>query len=964
MILICEPVLTSMTLKRGMEMRFVTKVLSLSFVVILLAGCALIPGLADNNGYDLEKELPFDASITAGTLDNGLRYFIKQNGKPEQRAELRLAVNAGSILETEEQLGLAHLLEHMAFNGTEHFPKLDLVNYLESIGMRFGPDLNAYTSFDETVYMLQVPTDDTEKLEKGFQILEDWAHLMSLEGEEIDKERGVVTEEWRLGRGADMRMLDEQLPVLLKGSRYAERLPIGKMDVVQNASYETIRSFYRDWYRPDLMAIVAVGDFDPAQIEAYIQDYFGKIPNPENPPAREVYDVPEHEETLTSIASDEEATRWQVSVYYKHPSTPDRTLAEYRAQIIENLYNTMFNARLGELAQQADAPFLYGYSGSWSWTRTGMMYSLGALVAEQEVERGLEALLVEAERVHRYGFTQSELDRQKKEVMRGIERLYTERDKQESRSYANELVRHYLKEEAVPGIVQEYQYHRDFLPGISLEEVNDVARRLITEENRVITVNAPRKEGVALPVEQDLQAVFAKVGQMDIQPYEDVVSNAPLISELPPAGSVVERVERPELGVTEWTLSNGIRLILRPTDFKNDEIIFNAYSPGGTSVVPNEQLLSGRYASSIVGSSGLGDFDEIALAKRLAGQTVSVSPYISTLFEGLRGSASPQDLETLFQLIYLNFTSPRRDADAFSAYINRLNTQLQNRDLDPEAVFSDSISVVLNQHHPRRLPMTLEQVADVDLDEALAIYRERFADAGDFTFVFVGNFDLETMEGFATQYLATLPALDRNENWADEGIKTPRKRLEKNVYQGMEPKSYTRIAFAGDFNWNRQHRYDAYSMLSVLRIRLREVLREDMGGVYGVGAWISLDKYPREEYLSQITFGCSPDRVDELTEAVLAEIKALQAAPPAEEYLVKVRETQRNERELGLKENRYWLNALTSYYRDGRDLSKFMQFEELIEGLNGEAIQAAAKRHFDLDKMVQITLYPEEMASE
>ncbi len=938
--------------------------LILTLALAVLAGCTVLGLSTATQSPDLAQSLPTDPTLIQGQLDNGLRYFIKNNLKPENRAELRLAVNAGSILETEGQLGLAHFLEHMAFNGTQNFPKMDLVNYLESIGMRFGPDLNAYTSFDETVYMLQVPTDSISQLEKAFQILEDWSHLMSLEGEEIDKERGVVIEEWRLGRGAGRRMLDQELPIILKGSRYAERLPIGKKEIIETASYETICKFYHDWYRPDNMAVIAVGDFDPDQIQGYIEKHFGRLVKPSTPLDRPVYDVPEHDETLYAIASDPEATRSQVSIMFKHPAQVDKTENDYRQQMVRNLYNNMLNARFAELAQEADAPFLYGYSGSWSWTRTGQIYTLGAAVQEGGIERGLEALLIEAARVKEHGFTSSELERQKKETLRGMERLYLEREKQESRRYASELVRHFLESEAVPGIPFEYELHKKYVPGIGLEEVNALAKELITEKNRVINLESPEKADLVIPGESDLQDVFAHVATLEIEPYAEELSDAPLVADLPPAGAVLDTTYHEDIDVTQWILSNGVRVVMKPTDFKNDEIMFKAYSPGGTSLIGTEDLISARNAARIVDYSGLGEFDLIALEKKLTGQVVSVSPYISSLYEGFNGGASPQDLETLFKLITLFFTGVRVDEDAFATYVNRMESNLLNKSASPESAYSDSVSVTLSSYHPRRKPMQIDDLEKLDHKQALTLYADRFADAGDFTFIFVGSIDLEVMHALATQYLATLPSSGRLESWVDEGVAFPEGMVNKGVYKGLEPKSYTRIAFNGEFEWNRQHRYDAYSMNSVLRIRLREVLREDMGGVYGVGNWISLDRYPKGEYTSQVTFGCSPDRVQELTEAVLTEIRALQTAPVSAEYLIKVKETQRRERELGLKENRYWMSALDSYYRQNRDLSKFMEFDELVNNLSAEAIQQAAIRHFDLDNMVQVTLYPEEMAAE
>ncbi len=914
----------------------------------------------ENNDINLKAKLPTDSSLIQGELENGLKYFIKTNHKPENRAELRLVINAGSILEDEDQRGLAHLLEHLCFNGTEDFPKQDLVNYLESIGMRFGPDLNAYTSFDETVYMLQVPTDSSNQLDKGLQILENWAHKVSLEDEEIDKERGVVVEEWRLGQGAGQRMFDKQLPIMFKGSQYAERLPIGSMDVIQNASYETIRRFYRDWYRPDLMAVVAVGDFDPEMIEARIKDLFGAIPKRSDSRERVTFDVPGHKETLFAIASDPEATRSSVSILFKHPAHIAQTNGEYRGNIVERIYHEMLNARFSEISQKADAPFLYAYSAKWGWARGSEMIALGAGVVDGGIATGLDAILVESERVRRYGFTSTELERAKKQILRGMEQLYQERDKQESRGFASEIIRHFLEGEAVSGIEYEFKLYQEMLPGIKLQEVNDLAQKFITQENRVVMASSPEKEGLAIPTEQELSAVLDGILTQTIEPYVDEVMTEPLISQLPTAGSIVSEKYHESIDTYELTLSNGVRVVLKATDFKNDEVLYQAFSPGGFSVFSDEDLITGKLADKIIDYSGLGNFSTVDLQKLLAGMQVSTTPYINALYEGLSGSASPTDLETLFQMIYLQFTASRQDPDAFASMMALYRSQLENRSLSPDAAYSDTLSVTLNGHHPRRQPMTVEMLDQVDLANAQKLYDDRFADAGDFTFLFVGNFDVEQIKPLIAQYLGSLPATQRNETWVDENIITPKGKITREVKRGIEPKSTTRIVFPGEFDYTRQNRYDLYSMMQVLRIRLREVLREDMGGVYGVGVWASMAKEPSAKYSLNITFGCSPDRVSELTDAVLSEINTLKNDMPDQKNVDKVKESQRREREINIKKNSYWLNSLAVYYREDRDLDDFMKFNELIEGFDAADAQAAANKYFNLDNMIQVTLYPKD----
>ncbi len=929
-------------------------------LTLVMSACVFTGHDTVESSIDLAAQMPVDPSLIEGELDNGLKYFIKKNGKPENRAELRLVVNAGSIMEDEDQLGLAHLLEHLAFNGTVDFPKMELINYLEGIGMRFGPDLNAYTSFDETVYMLQVPTDSVNQMATGFKILENWAHKVSLEGEEIEKERGVVVEEWRLGQGAGQRIFDKQIPILFKGSRYAERLPIGSMDVIKNASHESIRRFYQDWYRPDLMAVVAVGDFDPADIEARIKTLFGDIPRATEVRDRKVYDVPGHPEVLYAIASDPEATRSSVNILFKHPARIDRTAGEYRENIVERIYHEMLNSRFSELSQKADAPFLYAFSTKWGWARTSEMAALGAGVVDGGIPAGLEAVLVEGERVRRHGFTSTELDRAKKSVLRSMEKLYQERDKQESRGYASELIRHFLEEEAVSGIEYEFQLYMETVPGIGLDEVNALAQKFITDENRIVMASGPEKEGVSVPEEAELAAVMAGIANLSIDPYVDQVSTEPLISELPQAGTVVEKKYHEDIDTYEIRLSNGVKVVLKSTDFKNDEILFQAFSPGGYSVFKDEDLITGKMADKLMDNSGLGNFSLMDLQKLMAGKAVATTPYIDALYEGLRGSVSPNDIELLFQLIYLQFTGSRQDEEAVAALMTQIRSQLENKSQSPEAAYSDTLNATMNLYHPRRQPMTVETLDRVDLNRAQELYDDRFQDAGDFTFLFVGNFQNETLMPHILQYLGSLPATGRNETWTDEGVMKPKGKINKEVKRGVEPKSRTRIIFPGKFEYTRQNRYDMYSMMQVLRIRLREVLREDMGGVYGVGVWASMSKEPEAEYSLNVTFGCAPDRVQELTDAVMFEINMLIKETPDQVNVGKVKEAQRREREINIQENSYWLNSLAVYYREGRELSDFMKFNELIEGFSGDDAQAAAAKYFNLDQMVQVTLNPED----
>lgn len=923
----------------------------------LLAGPALLHAQDLPAGRD--SELPVDPAVTAGTLPNGLRYYIRENREPQDRAELRLVVDAGSVLEDDDQRGLAHFVEHMAFNGTTHFEKQELIDYLELTGMRFGPDINAYTSFDETVYMLMLPTDSAELVSTAFQILEDWAQGQLFDHEEIEKERGVVIEEWRRGRGAQARMFDKQVPVLFKDSRYAERLVIGSKESLEGFELEAPKRFYRDWYRPDLMAVIAVGDFEKETIESLIQDHFANLAGPENPRERASYPVPDHEETLFAIATDPEATFNSVGIYWKQPLRDESTLGAYRQSIVESLYNGMLNARFFELTQQAEPPFLGASSGQGRFIGAKEVYFLGAGVQDNGVERGLEALLTEAERVARYGFTESELEREKAEALRRMERAYAEREKTNSAAYASEYVRAFLWDEPIPGIAYEFELYKRFIPEIELEEVNRLAQEWIVDRNRVIMVNGPEKEGVQIPSEQELLTVFSAVGAAEITAYDDKTTDAPLVARAPEPAAILEEEDIDEIGVTRLELANGVRVLLKPTDFKDDEIVFQARSPGGTSLAPDEDYVAAITASTVVGQGGVGEFSLVDLQKVLAGKVVRVSPFIGSLEEGLSGSVSPADVETLFQLIYLHFTAPRRDGEAYQSFRSRIQAFLANRSADPNAAFQDTLQVTLSQHHFRARPPTSQLYDEMDLDKSFAFYEDRFADASDFTFVFVGNLDLESLRPLIQTYLGGLPSTGREETWRDVGVRPPTGVVRKTVYKGIEPKSQTQIVFTGPFDWTRQNRYVIRAMVDVLRIKLREVLREEMGGTYGVRVSASANRDPEQSYSVTVGFGTDPERLEELVQAVFVQIDSLKLSGPSEDDIAKVKEQQRRSRETSLRRNGYWLGQLVSSDRYDLDPRNILTYEELIDALDAEDVRQAAIRYLNIDNYVQVSLYPE-----
>ncbi|WNJ19536.1 insulinase family protein [Pontibacter sp. G13] len=908
----------------------------------------------------MSGEIPFDPETRTGTLPNGMRYYVRYNAKPENYAELRLALDAGSMQESDNQLGLAHFVEHMCFNGTEHFPKSALVDYLEGIGTKFGAHLNAYTSFDETVYMLRVPTDNEEQFDKGLLILEDWAHNVSFEGEEIDKERGVVIEEWRTRLGAQSRIMKKTLPKEYYQSRYVDRLPIGDTEILETFPYDTLRQFYQDWYRPDLMAIVAVGDFDVDKVEAQIKAQFGAIPGVENPREKKLYPLPDHEETLVAIAADDEASFNRLQIMYKHPKREYKDLATYRKGMIDRLCSRMIDSRLEEIMQQENPPFTYAWSGYGDMTRTKDAYQAGAIVGEGGFPRGLETILTEHERAVRYGFTGTELERAKKSILTGLEKQFREKDKLESARIVMRYVYHFLEQSPVPGIENTLSLYQETLPGITLDEVNEAFKSYITEENRVVVMTGNEQGGNTLPKEEEVKSILTGIASAEIEPYVDNVASGPLMETIPTAGAVTDAKVIEEIEVTEWTLSNGVKVIIKPTEFKNDEIMMRAMSPGGTSLYGDEDYQSAQFAVDIIEASGLANFDLVQLEKYLSDKVLGVSPYIGELEEGFRGSCSPQDLETFLQIVNLYFTQPRKDETAFNAMMAKNRALFSNLLTNPDYWFQSEMLKYLYDGNPRRkfLP-TEEDLASVSLDRAFEIYQERFADASDFTFVFVGNVDEATFKPLVETYLGSLPSLNREENWKDLNITAKEGPFTEKMYKGREPKAQVRMSFSGDFEWDLKKRYQMTSAVSVLRIMMRESMREDKGGVYGVGARGSASRDPKSRYNVSIQFTCSPDNADLLMETALNDVKTLQEEGPTEQNMQKVKETQRKDLQLGMQQNGYWMSRLMFDYKYGRDPRTLLNQMEAIDALTAEEVQAAAKAYMNLEEVAKFVLLPE-----
>lgn len=935
--------------------------LRLLLVAALATAGGCLPGSGAADPFRDSAPLPRDTTARVGRLSNGLTFYILPNAEPPDRAELRLAVDVGSVVEDADQQGLAHFLEHMAFNGTESFPPGELVDYLERTGMRFGPHVNAYTGFDETVYRLTLPTDTAGVLETGLEVMRDWAGGMLLDPAEIDRERGVVVEEWRLGRGAGARVRDRHLPVLFRRSRYARRLPIGDPGIVRTFRPETLRRFYRDWYRPDLMAVVVVGDVDPDSVERVIRARFGTLPAvpQEARRHRRRYDLPVPAETRVAVAADPELSRATVTLARVAEARRQRTVGDYRRRIVESLVTGMLSDRLSERVQQPDAPFLGVSSYTGSLLRSADAQMLTAEADAAGVERALAALAEESRRAALHGFTRAELAREKSEVARAWDRIYVERERATSTQFAGQYVGHFLYGGPLLSTEAEHALHRALLPRISRSEVNAAAREMLGPPARTVLVSAPAPERGALPPEARLAAVLDSVAAASPPPWRETVSDAPLLAEEPAPGRVVSERSWAGTGVTEWTLANGARVLLKPTDFRPDEVMLLGRSPGGLSLVPDGRLLAARTATAAAQVGGVGDLSVVDLQKRLAGRTASVGTDLGETHETVSGYASPGDLETMLRLVHLYFTAPRRDPEAWESYRERARASLELRGASPEAAFRDTLQHLLTGGHPRARPLEADDFGRADLDASLAVYRERFADGDDFTFYLVGAFDPDSVRPLVETYLGGLPAAPGSERPVDRGIAPAQGVERRTVRRGLEPQARTQLVFTGPVEMDRAVLGRLAALSEVLQRRLRDRLREELGGTYGVGVGAGVEAEPEPRYRLSLAFGAAPDRVEELTAVVWEEIERLREEGPNEEDLEKARETRRRERETDLRDNDWWLRQLATYEERGWPLDSIVEPPESAAPLSVEALRDAARRFLVPGRYLQVTLLPE-----
>jgi zinc protease len=913
--------------------------------------------------YPLSEDMPVDPEVLVGTLPNGLRFYVRPNGRPARQAELRLVVKAGSVLEDDDQRGLAHFVEHMQFEGTRNFPGQDLNRFLGSLGLSIGGDANAQTSFDDTQYILRVPTDVPGVLDTALTVLEDWAGAATFDPAAIERQRPIVLAEWRRSLGADERTDDKVRRVQLEGSRYADRSPIGTPEVIQSAQREQLMRFYRDWYRPNLMAVIVVGDVDRNAVAAMIRAHFSSLTNPVPERARPNFEVPDHPGTRYAVVTDRENTATVVQLSNLRPARNQGSVGGYRDIIMDQLFAQMLGDRLDEIAQTERPPFLRAAAGRGLFPapRTRDQAIIQALVSNDGVSRGLDALVTELQRVIRFGFTDSELERAKQANMAGSERSAEQSPDRESESRADEYTRNFLQREALPTIWQELAFHRRFLPEITLADLNARALDWFPEANRLVVVSAPEIAGTVLPGESQLAAVVAAASTKPLERYVDAGAGQQLMATPPAAGRIVRTTVREDAGVTEWTLSNGATVVLKPTTLRADQILFRAVAPGGTSLASDEDFFSARVADDVIPAGGVAGFSAVVLEKLLAGKAVAVRPFITEIRHGMGGGSTPQDLETMMQLLYLRFTQPRVDPATFAAMRGQVVALLANQSASPDAVFDETLDGVFGQNHPRRQPETAETVARWNLDRSLAFYKARYADAGNFTFVFVGSFTPDALRPLVETYIASLPATGTRERWRDLNVALPTGVIERTVRKGIAPKSEVSIVFSGPFSYADGDRLALQTAVLLLQSRLNDAIREELGGTYSISTDPVMVKFPKPEYRVRINWTCDPARVDSLVLRVFEEIAFVRNTLLNENQVERVRDVLRRDLERNSQDNGYVLNQIARRYEDDDavNLAKVNEQPAAIAALTGADIQRAAVRYFDVTNYVKVILMPE-----
>lgn len=919
--------------------------------------CVVLFLFAILNGFS--QTLPPDPAVRIGSLANGFTYYIRHNGEPAHRVQLYLVNKVGSILERDDQRGLAHFMEHMSFNGTTHFPKNELVHYLQKSGVRFGADLNAYTSFDETVYQLPIPTDDPVLLKNGLQIMRDWAGNAILDQKEIDDERGVVLEEKRLGKGAGERMREKTFPVILNHSRYADRVPIGVDEVLNNFKRSAILDFYEDWYRPDLQALVVVGDINVDSMELQVKKLFSDLKNPANEKPRTKYRIPLTGSNQFISVTDKEFPYTLIQVLIKRPELVVKTMQEYFEMIRRGLFNQMLAERLSELANKPNPPFLQASADMGGFLGGLDAFTVSVVAQPGLLEKSFSEVWQLILQLKQFGFTESEFQRAKTVYLSNLESQLREKDKRNSQNLVEEYTRNFLTGEASPGIEAEYAITKDYFRTISLSEVNVLAPQYIADSNRDIVVMASQKDSASLPVEATVKGWMDSTAALKRVPYEDHVAAQSLLPGELVSGKVVSEHANDRLGITEMTLSNGLKVVLKPTDFKNDEIHFYAYSPGGTSLYPDADFQSAGNAASLIQGMGLGSFTPTDLQKVLAGRRLSVWPFIAERSEGIQGSSVPKDLETALQLTHLYFTAPRIDTALFKNIIERSATIIENRYAEPRNVFADTVAAVLGSYNVRRTGPTLEKLHQVSLDKMERIYKERFADAGDFTFFFVGSFSVDSLRPLLEKYLGSLPGNGRKEQARDLHIHIPAGQIEAIARKGREPRASVELVISGDYTYSPENNIQLTALSEILGFRIIDRLREKEGEVYSPRVNVSFDKYPASRYAFTISFGCAPANVDKLVQDVKEEIARLKKSEPPASDVTKFSSEEQRQYELHLRDNYQWLNWLSAAVENKEDPAGMLDYPQQIRQVTPASVRAAANHYLNENNFIKLVLVPE-----
>jgi zinc protease len=926
------------------------KIIANAFLALLWANVA----------FAQEKPLPFDTAVRTGRLPNGFTYFIRHNEEPKNRVILYLVNKVGSVLEDDDQQGLAHFVEHMSFNGTRHYPKNELVNYLQKSGVRFGADLNAYTSFNETVYQLPLPSDDPLILSNGIQIMRDWAQEATLDPVEIDKERGVVLEEKRLASGAEERMQRQYWPLVLNHSRYSIRKPIGVDSVLNSFKPETIRRFYQDWYRPDLQALIIVGDIDVDQMEKLVSAKFGDLKNPPKERERINYTTPLTGKNQFIVVTDPEQTQTALQVIIKQPALLIHTATQYKASLVRNLYNTMLAERFAELARQTNPPFLQGIAAINPFTIGLDNFAAGVVVKSGELEKGVKAVWREAERAKRNGFTSTELERTKQNLLSSWEAALKEKNKTPSGSYVNLYVQYFLNGTAAPGIDYEYKLATNDLAEITLHDVDQLAATTLKETDRDILIIAPEKEKKLLPDESTVLGWLKAVQMEDLQAYKDTFSKRSLFTTPPVPGKIIDESKDTVLHTTTLLLSNGVKVVLKPTTFNNDEIQFAGFSRGGTSLYSDADFQSAVNAVLIIPAFGVGNYDAGLLGKFLTGKRVAITLNMTDATQGISGSTVLKDLETALQLIYAYYTEPRKDSALFNSIIANSKAAMANRQDDPGSVFSDSVSAILYNANYRMTGPSIQKIDQIDLERVYRIYKERFADASGMTFTFVGNIDIQAIKPLLANYLGALPATHAMEKAKDLNIRITAGKIEKNIYKGKEPRATVQLVWSGKFDYTQPNKIELSALVECLQLRLLERLREEESGVYSPSAYVTTEKHPQNnEYALVVSFGCAPKNVDKLIASTWDEINKLKKEGPPTVNIDKWRTAMQRDLETSLQTNAFWLNYLYTHQVEERDMHLLTVYSNDLLKVTSATVKKAANQYFDDHNYIRLVLLPE-----